>query len=326
MDAIATRNFLSTIDVSLSESLQLINTHLHTLENLLKIKKKYAPVDRLYFKYINNITELYYMFKNGKLPHKTSARRMVKRTSTINTHSDSSDESGQSDSQPDSQSDQTDNTHATNELEKLKEKLLPAESTKNLTLADSLDAADAQLDLHISTQRKLLEESNRNPPKLKNPIKWLTDTPDEVEPRVTANIERVSVALDDAGEFEVIEEKPATNSDIINSLIVPPLSKIPVIQSEPGGTPIESQTTGRPKTLSQITAEALGVNFKTPDEEPATVNALFKIGPRHREILKTKLYLKAKSNITALNPDPSLFDELCRAEADRLLSEWIANH
>jgi len=43
-------------------------------------------------------------------------------------------------------------------------------------------------------------------------------------------------------------------------------------------------------------------------------------------MLYTKLYTKAKANITLLNPDPAKFDELVRLETDHLLSEWIAAH
>ena len=57
MDAIASRQFIATIDGQISETVRHLYTYLHTLESLLSIKKKFGQADRRFFDYIKKITE-----------------------------------------------------------------------------------------------------------------------------------------------------------------------------------------------------------------------------------------------------------------------------
>jgi hypothetical protein len=295
MDAIASRQFIATIDGQISETVGHLYTYLHTLESLLSIKKKFNQADHRFFDYIKKITELHYMITTGRIP-----RASAPETAECLGQPDDPDETlniqdlfgDQPTTQP---------ANATPGVCK-------PEKRPTVPLADIMDTADAQMDRHIEDRRKELLQTTACPPVPKHPIKWLTDQAPDVAPRV----ERIEINMDD---FEVVEEKTADSADIIAALEA---RKTAV---EPAPVP-----TSQPASLSARTAEALGVKFCTPDDEPATVNALFKIGPRHREMLYTKLYKKAKANIAALNPEESKVNELVRLETDRLLAEWIAAH
>jgi len=200
-----------------------------------------------------------------------------------------------------------------------------------------MDEADLQLDTHMSHRRKEYENSIINAPVPKTPIKWLTDSEPDIAARTVDRTEyplaeSSDKSTDKVEDFEVVEETQATATDIIAAIEARREEAHQTAQAvahQPEqvvavSAPVE--TTAKPKSLSAITAERLGVHFCTPDDEPATVNALFKIGPKHRDMLYTKLYTKAKANISLLNPDPAKFDELVRLETDHLLNKWIAAH
>ena len=316
MDAISAKYFSNDVDALISDNLNHLYTYLHTIENLLSIKKKFNAVDPLFMEYISKITELHYMLKTGKLkPQVFQSQVSQSQVSQSQVLTEEKLTCLSDVQQHDVQND--DQQYDTN--------------PSTATIVNAMDEADLQLDTHINNRREAYKNSIINVPVPKTPIKWLTDS----EPDITARtVESIEYPLTDScnkstinDDFEVVEETTATTTDIIASLEARRQSDkggpqaLPVV---PAGEVTEPAA--KPKSLSAITAERLGVHFCTPDDEPATVNALFKIGPKHRDMLYTKLYTKAKANITLLNPESSKFDELVRLETDRLLSEWIAAH
>ena len=314
MDAISTKYFSQNVDLLISENLNQLYTYLHTIENLLSVKKKFNAVDPLFMDYINKITELHYMLKTG--------RQYDKPNEAID---DKPNEAPVDKPNEDIDDDQdicwtSDNDQAI--------KCKP--STK--TIVSAMDKADLQLDTHMSNRRKEYENSIINAPVPKTPIKWLTDSEPDINARTVDRteyplVESCNKSTDKVEDFEIVEETQATKADIIAAIE----ARREVAQAGAQPLPVVAvgevtEPAAKPKSLSAITAERLGVHFCTPDDEPATVNALFKIGPKHRDMLYTKLYTKAKANITLLNPDPAKFDELVRLETDHLLSEWISAH
>ena len=313
MDTISAKYFSQNVDALISENLNHLYTYLHTIENLLNVKKKFNAVDPLFMEYIGKITELHYMLKTGRCYVEQSANQSANQS--VKPACNTSDSDVDQD---------VDNICLTNDT--------PIKKPSTATIVNAMDEADLQLDTHISNRRKEYENSIINAPVPKTPIKWLTDSEPDIAARTVERTEYPLAESEDKStdkveDFEVVEESQATTADIIAALE----ARREVAQVGPQPLPVDLvsdqvETAAKPKSLSAITAERLGVHFCTPDDEPATVNALFKIGPKHRDMLYTKLYTKAKANISLLNPDPAKFDELVRLETDNLLSEWIAAH
>ena len=314
MDAISTKYFSQNVDLLISENLNQLYTYLHTIENLLSVKKKFNAVDPLFMDYINKITELHYMLKTG--------RQYDKPNEAI----DDKPNEAPSDKPNEDIDDDQDICWTSDNDQVIKCK----PSTK--TIVSAMDKADLQLDTHMSNRRKEYENSIINAPVPKTPIKWLTDSEPDINARTVERteyplVESCNKSTDKVEDFELVEETQATTTDIIAAIE----ARREVAQAGAQPPPVVAVSApvvdaAKPKSLSAITAERLGVHFCTPDDEPATVNALFKIGPKHRDMLYTKLYTRAKANITLLNPDPAKFDELVRLETDHLLSEWISAH
>jgi hypothetical protein len=320
MDAISAKYFSQNVDALISENLNQLYTYLHTIENLLSVKKKFNAVDPLFMEYIGKITELHYMLKTGR---QCDVNQRVNTCVKPICNTSDSDVDQNVDQNVDEDICLTSDTP-----------LIKKPSTA--TIVNAMDEADLQLDTHMSHRRKEYENSIINAPVPKTPIKWLTDSEPDIAARTVDRTEYPLAESSDKStdkdeDFEVVEETQATATDIIAAIEArreeahqtaqAPAQPEPIIAVS---APVEAAE--KPKSLSAITAERLGVHFCTPDDEPATVNALFKIGPKHRDMLYTKLYTKAKANISLLNPDPAKFDELVRLETDHLLNKWIAAH
>jgi hypothetical protein len=317
MDTISAKYFSQNVDALISENLNQLYTYLHTIENLLSVKKKFNAVDPLFMEYIGKITELHYMLKTGR---QCDVKPCV--NPCVNPCVQPCDKPACNTS---SDSDIDEDICLTSDTPLIKK-------PSTATIINAMDEADLQLDTHMSHRRKEYENSIINTPVPKTPIKWLTDNEPDIAART---VDRTEYPLaessdkltDKVEDFEVVEETQATATDIIAAIE----ARREVAQAGPQPLPVAVvsdpvETAAKPKSLSVITAERLGVHFCTPDDEPATVNALFKIGPKHRDMLYTKLYTKAKATITLLNPDPAKFDELVRLETDHLLNQWIAAH
>ena len=322
MDTISAKYFSQNVDALISENLNHLYTYLHTIESLLSVKKKFNAVDPLFMEYIRKITELHYMLKTGR---QCDVNQIVNQKVKPCVQPCDKPACNTSDSDVDQNVDEdicwTSDTPPP---------LIKKPSTA--TIVNAMDEADLQLDTHMSNRRREYENSINNAPVPKTPIKWLTDSEPDIAARTVDRTEyplaeSSDKSTDKVEDFEVVEETQATTADIIAAIE----ARREVAQAGPQPLPVAVvsdpvETAAKPKSLSAITAERLGVHFCTPDDEPATVNALFKIGPKHRDMLYTKLYTKAKANITLLNPDPAKFDELVRLETDHLLNEWIATH
>jgi hypothetical protein len=325
MDSISAKYFSQNVDALISENLNQLYTYLHTIENLLSVKKKFNAVDPLFMEYIGKITELHYMLKTGR---QCDVNQIVNQKVKLCVKPGVKPACNTSDSDVDQNVDE--DICLTSDTSPLIKKPSTA------TIVNAMDEADLQLDTHMSHRRKEYENSIINAPVPKTPIKWLTDSEPDIAARTVDRTEyplaeSSDKSTDKVEDFEVVEETQATATDIIAAIEArreeAHQTAQALTQAEPVvavSAPVEAAE--KPKSLSAITAERLGVHFCTPDDEPATVNALFKIGPKHRDMLYTKLYTKAKANISLLNPDPAKFDELVRLETDHLLNKWIAAH